>query len=278
MRGTSKLTLITWLLACATASPALADETPFATIYTARLIPAGEAEAEQTAIFRVGKPHESYSAVEGQSEIEYGLAPDLQLAGYLNYTWQREDLGSAPARSGFDFTNTSLEAIWQLADPTTQSFGLALYLEPAYGPDYRELEEKLILQKNLFDQRLVLAANIALEQEWNRAAGDWQRNSELRLLAGAAWRLAPQWTVGTEFEAKREYDGLLLWQQSAPAADSFFLGPTLQYDSGEYSVTLGATAQLPFAANLSHEPGETVGGFAHEEERYRVLLHVEFDL
>ena len=187
-------------------------------------------------------------------------------------------MGPAPARTGFDFTNASLEAIWQLADPKTQPFGLALYLEPAYGPDHRELEEKLILQNNLFDQRLVLAANIVLEQEWNRAAGDWQRNSELRLLAGAAWRLAPQWTIGTEFEAKREYDGLLIWQKSAPAADSFFVGPTLHYDGGEYSVTLGAMTQLPVAANLSHQPGETVGGFAHEEERYRIQLNVEFDL
>ena len=278
MRGLINAMTVAWILGTLLARPALADETPLATLYTARLIPAGEAEIGQLMRFRAGKPHESFAALESQSEIEYGAAPDLQLAGYLNYTWQREHLGATPAHSGLSFTNASLEAIWQLADPATQPLGLALYLEPAYGPDHRELEEKVILQKNLFDQRLVLATNIALEQEWNRGAGNWQKNSELRLLLGAAWRLTPKWSVGTEFEAKREYDGLLIWQKSAPAADSFFLGPTLQYDSGEYSITLGMQAQLPFAANLSGDPGETVGGFAHEEERYRVQLNIECDL
>ena len=57
----------------------------------------------------------------------------------------------------------------------------------------------MILQKNLFDQRLVLATNVALEQEWNRAAGSWQKNSELRLLLGAAWWMTPKWSIGTEF-------------------------------------------------------------------------------
>ncbi len=278
MRGKFKFVVVAWILASALAHQAMADETPFATLYTAQLIPAGETELGQTTLYRAGRPHESYASLEGRSEIEYSPAPDLQLAGYLNYAWQRDGLGAAPASTRFDFTNASLEAIWQLANPTTQPFGLALYLEPAYGPDHRELEEKVILQKNLFDQRLVLATNVALEQEWNRAAGSWQKNSELRLLLGAAWWMTPKWSIGTEFEAKREYDGLLIWQKSAPAADSFFLGPTLHYDGGEYSLTLGALAQLPFAANLSGEPGETVGGFAHEEERYRIQFNAEFDL
>ncbi|MDE2013490.1 MAG: hypothetical protein KGJ75_11245 [Alphaproteobacteria bacterium] len=278
MQGLFKTIVCLWLLAGTLARPALADETPFATLYTARLIPTGETEFGQAVRFGAGRPHESYAALEGGSEIEFGAAPDLQLAGYINYRWQRERLGTAPARSGLDFTNVSLEAIWQLADSTAHPLGVALYLEPAYGPDHRELEGKVILQKNLFDQRLVLATNIALEQEWNRGAGNWQKNSELRLLLGAAWWLTPKWAVGTEFEAKREYDGLLIWQKSAPAADSFFLGPTLHYDSGEYSMTLGMQTQLPFAANLSGEPGETVSGFAHEEERYRIQINVEFDI
>ncbi len=278
MGGKFKFVVVAWILVSALAHQAMADETLFATLYTAQLRPAGETELGQTALFRAGRPHESYAGLESRSEVEYGAAPDLQLAGYLNYAWQRERLGTAPVRTGFDFSNASLEAIWQLANPATRPFGLALYLEPAYGPDHRELEGKVILQKNLFDQRLVLAANIALEQEWSRAAGNWQKNSELRLLLGAAWRMTPKWSAGTEFEAKREYDGLLIWQKSAPAADSFFLGPTLHFDSGEYSITLGMQAQLPFAANLSGEPGETVGGFAHEEERYRVQLNFECDL
>ncbi len=39
-------------------------------------------------------------------------------------------------------------------------------------------------------------------------------------------------------------------------------------------MTLGVQAQLPWAQNLSGTPGETVGGFAHEEERLRVQLRI----
>ena len=260
------------------ATPALAGETPFNTLYTAEVLPAGEAELGQTEIARRGKPHQSYDAVESRTEIEYGLSSDFQLAGYANYTWQRERFAGAAAQSGLAFTSFSLEAIYQVLDPDTRPFGLALYIEPAYGPDSREIEGRVLLQKNLFDDRLVLAANAVLEHEWTRDAGLWHKGTELRALLGAAWRVAPGWSAGAEFEAKREYDGILVWGRSAPAADSFFIGPTLNYATEDYSITLGAQAQIPWAANLSGKPGETVGGFAHEEERYRVQLRIEADL
>jgi hypothetical protein len=269
------------------ASPAAADESPFNTVYTTDTLPAGASEIEQWATWRSGRPHESYRTLEGRTEYEYGVTNDFQLSGYANYAWRHEIPGESHAR----FTGVSAEAVYRIWDVYTHPLGVALYLEPAIGPGSREIEAKLLLQKNFLDDRLVLAANAVLEDEWSHADADpaaapaspdafahWGTNTELKLLVGASYRFAPNWSAGAEFEAKREFDGLLIWEHSAAAADSFFIGPTLHYANADYFVTFGIQAQLPWAANLSGEPGETVGGFAHEEERVRAQLRIGIEL
>lgn len=269
------------------AAPSLADESPFGTVYTTDTLPAGAAEIEQWATWRSGKPHDSYETLEGRTEYEYGVTNDFQISGYANYAWRHDFPGQSHTR----FTGVSAEAVYRIWDVYTHPLGLAVYLEPAIGPGSREIEAKLLLQKNFLDDRLVLAANAVLENEWSHTDADpaapplspdatahWEKNTELKLLIGASYRFAPNWSAGAEFEAKREFDGLLIWERSGAAADSFFIGPTLHYANADYFVTLGVQAQLPWAQNLSGAPGETVGGFAHEEERYRALLRLGIEL
>lgn len=273
----------------------MADTTPFSTIYTVETEPAGEVEVEQWSTWLGGKSRESFNALEGRTEVEYGVTDDFQIAGYVSYDWARDRPHGAAtpdeAQNGLDFRSFSAEAIYRLVDPDTHPFGLALYVEPAIGPGYREIEAKLLVQKNFLDDRLVLAGNAVLENEWNLMPPDpsatlgsldatrhWARETELNLLAGAAYRFAPAWSGGVEFAAQREIDGLLFWQRSSAAATSYFVGPTLHFNHEAYWLTIGAQAQLPWAANLSGEPGETVRGFAHEEERYRIRLRIGFDL
>src|SRR5712675_1978697 len=65
---------------------ARADETPFASIYTAETEPQGEAEVEQWATWTRGKPNERFDQVLGRTEVEYGITNKLQLALYANYS------------------------------------------------------------------------------------------------------------------------------------------------------------------------------------------------
>jgi hypothetical protein len=58
-----------------------------------------------------------------------------------------------------------MEGIWRLASPYTAPVGVAVYVEPTVGRNLRELESKLILQKNFLDDKLVFAANLTLAQE-----------------------------------------------------------------------------------------------------------------
>jgi len=257
------------------------DESPFAGIDTSDLLPAGEAEAEQWLSWRHGRAGQSFDAIAGQTEYEYGLTSDLQLGGYLKYAWSRvrpHAPAPSPAVTGADFSGVAAEVVYRIWDADSDPLGVAIYFEPTIGPDTRELEWKLLLHKSLLDERLVLAANLVLENEWEHSRGQWDAHTEFNILAGAAYRFAPHWAGGLEFASQREFDGALPWQTSSAAANSYFAGPTLHYATEDFFVTLGVQAQLPWAQNLSGTPGETVGGYAHEEERYRVRMRIGIEL
>ena len=70
-----------------------------------------------------------------------------------------------------DFESVSVETVYQFMSPYKDGFGLAGYVEATAGSKTRELELKLLLQKNFFEDDLILAANIALEFERSRFSG-----------------------------------------------------------------------------------------------------------
>src|ERR1043166_7381931 len=76
-------------LAAASSATAGEEETPFSTLYTTDLLPQGEAELEQSAVWGKGKPGESFNAVEGRTEVEYGWSENFQLSGSALYDWAR---------------------------------------------------------------------------------------------------------------------------------------------------------------------------------------------
>ena len=260
------------------ASPALADESPFAAVYMTDVLPKGSMEVEQWLTWEHKRPFQSYDHLAGRTEFEMGVAKDFQLALYANYDYRRirpfDPADADESTNSLDFTSVSAEAVYQVTDPYTHPIGFALYVEPSIGADVRELEAKLLFDSYFLDDRLVLAVNLALEYEWEREGGEWHKGSEVTLLAGLAYRIAPRWHAGLEFKASREIDGLTLLQKAEAAADSFFVGPTLHYAERKWWATLGAQAQLPWAKNLSGAPGETVDGYAHEEPRYSLRLRI----
>jgi len=261
---------------------AKADETPFAALYTTDILPQGGKEVEQWLTYEHGRPFESWNHVEGRTELEYGLTNDFQIAAYLNYDYfsVRPNDPAEPSTETLDFSSGSIEAIYRIADPYTHPVGVAVYLEPAFGPDSREIEAKILLDTHFLDDRLILAVNGILEYEWERApgGGPFGHATELTVLAGASYRVAEGFYAGLEFEAKHEGDGLLFGEAFHPAADSYRIGPTLHYARDNWWVTAGWLAQLPTAATLNGEPDEVVGGFAHEVPRHslRFRFGVEF--
>jgi len=261
---------------------AWADESPFAYVYTTDTQPAGSAELEQWLTYENGRPSESWNHVQGRTELEYGLTNRLQAAVMFNYDWLNiRPHGPAAADSAadeFTYTSTGAELVYQLSDPYTHPVGVAVYFEPSYGSDYQEIETKLLVDSHFLDDRLIAAANLIVEYEWEREDGDWHKGTEVTLYAGLGYRFAPGWSAALEFKAKREFDGIAIFQQASAAADSFTLGPTLHYAQEGWWASLGLQEQLPWASNLSGDTGETVGGFAHEEPRTALRLRVGIEL
>lgn len=268
----------------AAGSPARADESPFASIYTTELLPQGGAEAEQWLTWATSKPDERFDAVEGRTEVEYGITNRLQLSLYANYEWSKiVPKGPGAVDEPTDttrFSGFSAEAIYQVLNPFTDDFGFAVYLEPAIGAGERELEGKLLFQKNFLEDRLILAANVNLEYEWEHdvSAGDWERESALEFYLGVSYRFAPGWYGGVELLNENGYEGHLLFDHAHAETNAFYFGPALHYGGETWWATLAVYQQLPWAGNPADEPGALSHGLLVEAERYRVRFRLGVQL
>src|ERR1700736_3272136 len=164
---------------------AKAEEPLFGFVYTTDLLPQGKFEVAQWLTWRSGKPVGQFDVVEGRTEFEYGVSDRLQIAGYLNYEWARAyhdnaingstlppatlanlNVGPNDRLDTTRFTGTSLEGIYRVLSPYIDPVGLALYLKPSIGAQFREVEARLILQKNFLDDRFVVAFNMTDTADW----------------------------------------------------------------------------------------------------------------
>jgi hypothetical protein len=266
-----------------TVEPAFAEDTPFAWLYTTDVPHQGEVEVEQWLTYGHEKSQERYNALTGSTELEYGAFERLSLALYANYGWTRAmPLGpgaaDAPTNSS-RFYGFSGEAIYQLSDPSTNAFGLALYAEPSLQANERALEFKLLVQKNLLRDRLILGANANVEYAWIKddARERWDRESALEFLLGASYRLSPQWSAGVEFVNENVYSGHLLGGAQAETS-AFFFGPTVQYEHDGWWATLGLSRQLPWASNPGGGPELTANGYVTGTEQMRLRLRIGFEM
>lgn len=274
------------------AAPALAGESPFGYVYTTDTHPRGEREVEQWLTRRHGQSRGDYDLWQARTEIEYGITDRLQTALYLNYDHvsafhNRADGTTGPGAFVPDaadpdarysrtfFQSFSSEWIYRLFSPYKDPIGLALYIEPTWGPDQRELETKLILQKNFLDDRLVWAANFTAAAEKERFHGEWEREGELELTTGLAYQIAPRWHAGVEYRHHRGYAGRGFAADKRVYAASF-LGPSVHYASRNWWVTATFLTQIANAKAYSDDArADVVDGRFYGEHHERNELRVK---
>jgi hypothetical protein len=104
--------------------------------------------------------------------------------------------------------------------------------------------------------------------------GAWSDGSALTFDAGIAYNITWDFSAALEFNAEHDFSGLLLNGRAAPTTSSFYVGPTLQYVTLPWKVTLGAQAQLPWASDATHAVGSLDRGFLPDAERFRVMLRI----
>ncbi len=288
------------VMACALFSAnttVFAEESQFAYVYTTDLLPQGAKEVEQWLTWRHKKIGGYFDELEGRTEVEYGLTDRLQVAVYANYAWARayqngpfgattppEQFAdySADPNAHFNarrFVGLSGEAIYRVLSPYTDPVGLAVYIEPTIGPKFRELETKLILQKNFLDDRLVTAFNFTYAPEWrylptedNTAVSKWQEETDVNFNFAASYRFTSNWSAGVEFLNEREFNSFNFSKESN---SGYYIGPTLHYGGKKFFVTAAFLTQLPLARTHSESvDGAIVDGrtLDNDFEKYRVRI------
>ena len=281
------------LAAALFAAPAAAGDSPFGYVYTTDTHQKGQREFEQWITRRHGQSQGDFDLWQLRSEVEYGVTNALQTSLYLNYghvsaLHNRPDGTTGPGAfvpdsvdpdsrySNAFFESVSNEWIWRVLSPYKDAIGLALYIEPSWGPDKRELEGKLIVQKNFLDDRLVWAANFTAAAERERFHGEWERENELEFTTGLAYAFLPRWHGGVEYRRHTGYEGSSFSSANREYTANFF-GPSVHYASREWWVTATFLKQLGNATAYNDEARQDViGGRFYGEHHERNELRVRF--
>lgn len=300
----SALALFGW------AAAARADEPLFGYVYTTDVLPKGKKEIEQWATLREGRSQGDFHVLQTRTEVSYGVTDRFQLSGYLNLAYadvfrNTPDGETAPPEIFADYTvepdkrfrrgrleGVSLEGIYRLTSPYTAPVGVALYVEPTIGPRKRELESRLIMQKNFHDDRVVLAANVTLTQELRYLQADpaadpasdefrdhWDKETDVNVGVAASYRFRPNWSAGLELLNEREWAGLNPFKSANRTNVAYYFGPNLHYGGRRFFVTGTFLVQLHGAKDYANPPpGFVVDGISNADdfEKYRLRIKTGF--
>jgi len=260
--------------------PGHAEDQPFLTLDSTDIEPEFGRELEQNFTWASGKPGQSYNAILGETEFEYGLSDQIKLAAILDYDWTRtrhHTASGAPAISGTAVDGVGGEIVYQALNVYFDPIGLGFLVAPGVGRNSRNVEAKVLLQKNFLNDRLRAVLNIGGEFGTERDAGAWSDVSALTFDAGIAYNITWEWSAAIEFNAEHSFEGLLLNGRAIPETSTYFAGPTIQYVAHPWTASLGAQAQLPWASDATHTPGGLDHGFSADAERFRIMLRITRD-
>ncbi|HQR96960.1 hypothetical protein D9M73_59810 [compost metagenome] len=279
-------------LAGAFSQPAAAGESPFGWIYTADVQPPGTRQFQQWVDVQTKQTLGDYTNVRLRSEMEFGITSKYQTGIYLNsryinaYQNQMDGTTAGPNTDipdNFDptsryklsrFESVSWENVYQISNPLVDPIGLALYVEPTWGPRNKELEFKLILQKNFFDDRLIWATNLVTALENNKRGSRVEKATEVDFLTGLSYRFTNNWSAGFEARNHREFTG---YGYGVANHSAWFLGPNLHYATKNWWVTVAWRQQLPLASGFQDDQKAVISNsriYGDEHTRNQFMLKV----
>ena len=212
----------------------------FTFLYEANTSAPGSLELENWITWQHATGTGRFDQVDFRHELEYGVTENFQTSVYLADWFYQNDR----EHSGFAYSDTALELIYNLTNPVVDPVGLSAYCELKGGDRLIELESKLIAQKNLGP--LILAYNTTLESVWE--GNDLsEREGEFSQAIGASYEVSPRLSVGLELLHEFVFPE---WRDEEKIRN-LFVGPNVSYRRQNWFVTMTALAQ---ATDTKDEP------------------------
>jgi hypothetical protein len=221
----------------------------FTYLYEAPTSAPGSVELENSVTWQRGSNPTRFDQVDFRHELEVGITDRFQASIYVA-DWSYEN---DPSLSGFTYSDSAIELIYNLSNPVLDPVGLSLYEEISVGRQHFELESKLIAQKNF--GRLVLDYNATLEAEWE-AKGLAEHNGEFQQALGASYEISPRISVGIELLHEFVFRE---WQDQEKIRN-LFVGPNVAVRHGNWFVTVTALAQATDTADEADFQVRTIFG------------------
>jgi len=212
----------------------------FTFLYEANTSAQGSLELENWVTWQRATGPGRFDQVDFRHELEYGVTDKFQASIYVADWFYENDR----EHSGFAYSDTAIELIYNLTNPVVDPVGLSIYGELRTGDRLLELESKLIAQKNFGP--LILAYNATLESVWegNHLA---ERQGEFSQALGASYEISPRISVGLELL----HEFVLPEWHDEEKITNLFVGPNVSYRRGNWFVTITALAQ---ATDTEGEP------------------------
>jgi len=245
---------------------ALADENLFGHVRGVETLPEGSWEIYQTLNDREDKGTGHYRAIDGTTEVEYGVTNRFSVTGGIRAmsldTHGIEVDGYLPEDRKFTlrFAGVELAAKYNFLSPALAPVGVAGYweldymtIDPNSGQDKTTIsaEGLLLLQKYFLEGQLIWVGNLGLESTYAKRDHidglpedfEWPTDPEMEIEltagSGLTYRFAPRWFAGVEALYETEYEtevGQERW--------SVFAGPNLHYATEHWWATLSYLGQL----------------------------------
>ncbi len=258
--------LLVLLSGMALAPTAQANERRFVYTHETETLPVGEIELEPWITVRGGRDG-YYRRMDHRVELEWGVMKNVHTALYLNWS-----ATSTVDGDSFSWQGISNEWKWQLADPSADPIGFALYFEPAIGPEEAELELELLFDKRIGD--LVVALDIAGEVEWEwetetgtdgTPARETEMEYVLEVSAGASYLFTESVSSGIEVRNHTEFG------DEGVEHSAMFAGPVASWRGKGIWATGTVLFQLPA---LASQGNRTLELQSHEAVEGRIIVGV----
>ena len=222
----------TLLLVIMPTSAALAGARHFTYIYEVVTSAPGSLDVENWVTWSRTTNPQHADEIDFRHEFEFGITENFQASVYVADWFYVAD----PEHSGFTYSDSAVELIYNLTNPVTDQVGLAVYEEIRAGDRVFELESKVIAQKDLGP--LILAYNATLEAVWE-GSGWHDRQGELQQALGASYEISQRVSVGVEMLHEFVFHE---WRDNEHIRN-FFVGPNVSFRHSNWFVTVTALAQ-----------------------------------